>query len=231
MARHIRSDQTKPIVGVTGNHKWFSPSWWCIKLGLILAGAKPKRISIVHQYPLEQLDAIVISGGDDIHPELYGEEVDPDIYYDEARDQLESSAILYAFKHNLPMLGICRGYQLINVMAGGSLFSDIKSQRKLTSNKNQLLPKKQVQLTTASKLAQLFNTNQIKVNSLHHQAVNKIGEGFNQTGQDLDGFTQAIEHQQKNIIGVQWHPEYLLYLKSQRRLFNWLVKHSLTKST
>lgn len=237
MAQDTRSTSSKPIIGVTGNNKRFSPSWICIRLAIFLAGGKAKRISTDHLVDSSELQGLVISGGDDIHPELYGEQVDPNLYYDTARDKLEISYIEYAFAHHIPMLGICRGYQLINVVSGGSLYADISKMRKKTSNKNQLLPIKTVMIQADSLLfACLGNKSQCKVNSLHHQAINQVGDNLKIVATDKDGFIQAVESNQSlaalnnqklsHIMGVQWHPEYLWYLKSQRRLFKYLVKQA-----
>lgn len=241
MAQHTRSTSSKPVIGVTGNNKWFSPSWICIRLAIFLAGGKAKRISIDDSVDSSQLRGLVISGGDDIHPELYGESIDPNLYYDTARDKLEISYIEYAFEHHIPLLGICRGYQLINVVAGGSLYSDISKLRKKTSNKNQLLPVKTVDIQAGSLLSVcLGKKSQCKVNSLHHQAIKQVGENLKPVAYDKDGFIQAIESKKslaelKNqqlspVMGVQWHPEYLWYLKSQLGLFKCLVNQAKQKT-
>ncbi|WAJ71337.1 gamma-glutamyl-gamma-aminobutyrate hydrolase family protein [Catenovulum adriaticum] len=240
MAQNTRSTLSKPIIGVTGNNKSFSPSWICIRLAIFLAGGKAKRISTDHLVNSAQLQGLVISGGDDIHPELYGEPIDPNLYYDTARDKLEISYIEYAFANNIPMLGICRGYQLINVVAGGSLYADISKMRKKTSNKNQLLPVKTVDIQADSLLFTcLGNKNHCKVNSLHHQAIKQLGANLKAVATDKDGFIQAIESNQSlaklnhqnvsQVMGVQWHPEYLWYLKSQRGLFKRLVNQAKQK--
>ena len=222
-----KSNLSRPVIGVTGNAKRISPSWQCIRLSIFLAGGRAKRISIKTPQKQHKFAALVISGGDDIHPSLYGGEVMEKASYDRKRDALEMHYIKYALKNNKPLLGICRGYQLINVVCGGSLYPDIRPMRRKTSNKSMLLARKPVRLKADSKLAKIVGKTHLKVNSLHHQAINTLGNNLVATAFDADNFIQAIEAADNQaILGVQWHPEYLLYKKSQRRLFRWLIDTS-----
>lgn len=223
MALGVGRDQRKPRIGVTGNHRFWSPSWFCIRLAVRLAGGIPLRISVKHDQDRDSLDGLVISGGDDIHPSLYGGETMPKADYDQPRDELEHGLIQYALERGLPMLGICRGYQLINVALGGTLFADIRGQRSQTSNFGTILPRKTALLVAGSELGQWLGVEKLRINSLHHQAVDKTGEGLAVAARDLDEFVQAVENTQRNILGVQWHPEYLAYQQRQRKLFQWLV--------
>jgi len=175
-----------------------------------------------------QLDALIVSGGDDIHPTLYGEEEMPTATYDPARDELEREYIRHALQNGLPLLGICRGYQLINVVLGGTLYTDIRPLRKATSNRATVLPRKTVKLCEESIMAQILGRSELRVNSLHQQAVHRVAEKLEVAAADLDDFVQALEHSAgQSVLGVQWHPEYLFYLPSQLRLFRWLVQRAL----
>lgn len=217
----------RPRIGVTGNARSWSPSWWCTKLALKLAGAKPERISVKHQQSGEPLDGLIIGGGDDIDPEYYGGEASERDEFDPERDQLEIRWIKWALENNIPILGICRGSQLINVVHNGNLHADISALRKRTYNRPGLLPTKQVFVEKESHLYSLCGKPKLRVNSLHHQAVKDVGDGLRVAGRDLDNFIQAIEScEDKPIRGVQWHPEYLFYIPSQFRLFRWLVRSS-----
>ncbi|MER2491180.1 gamma-glutamyl-gamma-aminobutyrate hydrolase family protein [Catenovulum sediminis] len=227
MAQRTRKNLPKLKIGVTGNAKFISPSWNCIRLSLYICGARAVRISANSPRYNERFDAFIISGGDDIHPTLYGEEVTAKAQYDRKRDKLEINYIHKALENHIPILGICRGYQLINVVCGGSLYTDIRDKRRKTSNKAILRAKKPVKVNANSKLARILNCTGIKVNSLHHQAIKTLGHNLQAVAYDRDHFIQAIEHTgQKPILGVQWHPEYLVYKKTQRRLFNWLVREA-----
>ncbi|WP_207063612.1 gamma-glutamyl-gamma-aminobutyrate hydrolase family protein [Motiliproteus sp. SC1-56] len=214
----------RPRVGVTGNARRWSPSWWCTRVALSLAGANPVRISVRHQPDEQPLAALVIGGGDDISPEHYDGDINAQVRTDPSRDLLEIEWIRYALEQNIPLLGICRGAQLINVVLGGDLHQDIRDMRQLTYNRPGLLPTKQVYLAADSDLAALCRRRKLRVNSLHHQAIDSPGEGLRVVGRDLDDITQAVEcGRGRAILGVQWHPEYLFYLPSQYALFRWLL--------
>ncbi|MFN3163174.1 MAG: gamma-glutamyl-gamma-aminobutyrate hydrolase family protein [Pseudohongiellaceae bacterium] len=213
----------KFTVGVTGNSKRVSPSWICTRLALALVGARAARISVRHDPPREQLQALVIGGGDDISPEHYGHDITARVRPDPARDELEIRWIKWALEREIPMLGICRGAQLINVVLGGTLHQDIRPLRKRTRNRPGLLPTKRVDLEPDSLICTLTKSPLLRVNSLHSQAVDRVGQNLRVVGRDLDGIVQAIQATNaRPVIGVQWHPEYLFYLPKQLALFRWL---------
>jgi len=217
----------RPRVGVTGNGRRWAPSWWCTWLALRLAGAIPERISSRHSPSGEPLDALIIGGGNDIGPEHYGGDVEAKVKTDPDRDRLEIEWIHWALENKFRLLGICRGAQLINVVLGGTLHQDIRPLRKHTYNRPGLLPTKQVRLNPDSLLARVCGRAYLRVNSLHHQAIKEPGTDLRVVGRDLDQITQAVECTAvQQIIGVQWHPEYLLYLPAQFALFRWLLQRS-----
>jgi putative glutamine amidotransferase len=215
----------RPRVGVTGTARRWSPGWWCTALVLRLGGAIPERISVRHRPSGKRLDALVIGGGDDIGPEHYNGNLEAPVKADPDRDRLEIEWIRRALEDDTPLLGICRGAQLINVVLGGTLHQDIRPMRKRTYNRPGLLPTKQVRLDAKSQVAQVCGKTRLRVNSLHHQAVKEPGADVHVVGWDLDEIAQALEcSSRRRIIGVQWHPEYLFYLPSQFALFRWLLK-------
>lgn len=217
----------RPRVGVTGNARRWAPSWWCSWLALRLAGAIPRRISVRHDADGERFDALVIGGGNDIAAEHYGGEIAAPVKIDPARDALEITWIKKAIARDIPLLGICRGAQLINVVLGGNLHQDIRKLRKLTYNRPGLLPTKQVWLGSDSRLAKICGRTHLRVNSLHHQAIRDPGGNLRIVGRDLDQIVQAVEGGPDcRVLGVQWHPEYLFYLPSQFRLFRWLLSRA-----
>lgn len=190
-----------------------------------MMGGRPVRISVSHDPGDEPLAGLIIGGGDDIGPEHYGGDLSQKVRGDPDRDALEIAWIRRALVQRLPLLGICRGAQLINVVKGGSLHQDIRPMRRKTSNRPGLLPTKEVVLAENSLLAQVCAKMRLRVNSLHHQAIDRPGYGVNRVAQDRDGIVQAIEGEGEQLfIGVQWHPEYLIYLPSSMRLFRWLVR-------
>jgi len=215
----------RPRVGVTGDHRRWAPSWWCLALALRLVGARPVRISVRRPAEGETFDALVISGGNDIGPELYGGEAMPKANIDEHRDQLEVRWIEWALEKDRPVLGICRGAQLLNAVLGGALIQDVRDLRRYTSNRATLLPTKRVALSEGSRIGEICCRGHLRVNSLHHQAISNPGQGLRIVGRDRDQLCQAIEAvDSRRLLGVQWHPEYLFYLPAQLSLFRWLVR-------
>lgn len=227
MARRSQPITERPRVGITGTHKRFSPSWLFLSLAIRLAGGTPTRIHIRQRAALTDLQAVIVSGGDDIHPTLYQSEPAHEAVYDQQRDELELEHIRYARKHCLPLLGICRGHQLINVAWGGDLHQDINPLRRHTSPGRFLRPGKRVRISSSSELLQVLRKSEIRVNSLHNQAIDMVGEGLSAVAFDRDNFIQAVESiSAQPLLGVQWHPEYLFFLPSQFRIFRWLIKEA-----
>ncbi|MDO6422310.1 gamma-glutamyl-gamma-aminobutyrate hydrolase family protein [Saccharophagus degradans] len=215
---------TRPLIVVTGPGKKLKVGWWATKFILWLCGARSCYLSPTQPELLQAVDGVVIGGGDDIDPEHYGESGDAGATYDAARDSLEIAMIKAALQARVPLLGICRGAQLINVVLKGSLFQDIRPLRRKTPNKNSAFVIKKAYLQPSSQVAAILGKEVIGINSLHSQAVNKLSSELQVAAVDRDDFVQAFEHQTKPfIIGVQWHPEYLPYYSCQRNLFHALV--------
>lgn len=207
------------MIAVTGPHKRFPFAWWATRFMLRLAGLRAVYVSAHTGMPREPVQGIVIGGGDDIEPEHYGGEVHPRRRYDVERDRFEIDMIRQALESNIPMIGICRGAQLINVVSGGTLYQDIRPLRRVTPNRRSIRPIKWVDLEPDSRLLTHLRREALRVNSLHEQAIERLGEGISIVGRDRDGFVQAIEGRYGFLLGVQWHPEYLPYRAEQRRLF------------
>jgi putative glutamine amidotransferase len=172
----------------------------------------------------------ILTGGGDICALRYGE--DPhsrSTLYDPVRDAMEIEAFRVARKLRLPILGICRGQQLVNVALGGTLVQDIGTQLH-TSNQHFAAPVDvvllhQIEIEPASLLAKILGTTSTAVNSFHHQAVKDLGEGLSVSARSRDGVIEAIESPlEDRTLAVQFHPEeisrpYPLFA----RLFTWLV--------
>jgi putative glutamine amidotransferase len=146
---------------------------------------------------------------------------------DRDRDHLEFQLIDQAVKKDLPIMGICRGAQLLNVYFRGSLYQDINTFYLEDPNPSSIFPVKKINIKAGSKLAEVLGMQQIKVNALHHQAVKEPGNNIEIVGTEHNTVVQAIENvKQDYIIGVQWHPEYLPQRAEQRKLFQELVKQA-----
>lgn len=216
---------SRPLIGVTGPDKGGDRAWYFTRYAIIWAGGEPLRLTPKNSHLNEELNGIVIGGGDDIYPTLYESEVLPNSHYDKERDMFELIYIEKALKQDIPMLAICRGEQLLNTYLGGNLHQDLRKLRCLTGSRWTVLPVKTLLIEPDSRLKGLLGTTRCRINSLHSQAINQLGSGLRIVGRDLDNIVQAVEDPSRLfLIGVQWHPEYLLYLSYQRSLFRALVQ-------
>ena len=143
---------------------------------------------------------------------------------DKERDQLEFGLLHQAVESNIPVLGICRGAQLINVYFKGTLYQDISTFYYEEPNRYSIFPVKKIYIKSGSQLADILGVRELEVNALHHQAVKKAGEDIDIVAQEANKVVQGIESTAKKfVVGVQWHPEYLIQKKRQRRIFKALV--------
>ena len=215
---------SRPLIGITTSD-YKSQLAWCFDWFAVWRhGGKPLRLSPSRPLP-EHLDGLIIGGGDDIQAHLYGGEVQLDVRLDPARDELELSLLNRFIPQNTPVLGICRGAQLINVHLGGTLDPDIYTTHEGLKRRRTVLPRKTVDIVGGSQLYQLLGVTRCRVNSLHHQAVNQAGKGIKIVARDRDGLVQGIESEAHDfLIGVQWHPEWLIFNRPQQRLIRALVK-------
>ena len=165
----------------------------------------------------EQLDGLVLQGGADISPQSYGESpLDPEWAGDRVRDRYEIALFNAFLTAGKPILGICRGCQLINVAFGGTLFQDIPTQvpRALAHRDDEKYDEQlhELQIVPGTRLASLYpGVSRAMINSIHHQAVKKLGEGLvvEATGEP-DGIIEALRWSGPGFVfGMQWHPEFL----------------------
>ncbi|MGO4572272.1 gamma-glutamyl-gamma-aminobutyrate hydrolase family protein [Microvirga sp. 2TAF3] len=211
---------TRPLIGVTTSRHGGWRSYLMHRLALGRAGARAIRLVPGEQLPDVPLRGLVIGGGDDIGAEIYGGQVLPDVRVDPERDKLELHLLRAALPAQLPILGICRGSQMINVSLGGTLHTDIYQVYVQAPKMRTVLPKKRISIAPGSRLDRILRCNPCQVNALHHQSVNKLGEGLSIAAEDENGIVQAVEGQgQAFLLGVQWHPELLVWKRRQQRLF------------
>lgn len=143
---------------------------------------------------------------------------------DKDRDRLEFRLLHEAVQKGMPVLGICRGAQLINVYFKGTLHQNINTFYDEEPNRASILPVKKIFVEADSKLAKILQVKQLRVNALHKQAVKEQGQDIKIVAREVNQVVQAIESVAHNfIIGVQWHPEYLIQIKRQRRIFKALI--------
>ncbi len=162
---------------------------------------------------IARCDALLLPGGPDVDPARYGQPNRASLGIDPARDALEFSALETALALHLPVLGICRGCQLLNAAFGGTLHQDICGHSALDENTDRLHPSH----TTDPMLIALYGEDFI-VNSSHHQAVDRLGEGLRAVQWGPDGVIEAIRHERLPVFAVQWHPERLRWPTDGHRL-------------
>lgn len=147
---------------------------------------------------------------------------------DPKRDELELLLIQDALEQKKPVLGICRGMQLLNVFFKGSLHQDISGFYAEQPQVSSIFPKKRISVLPGSLLEQLLQTEKCNVNALHNQAIDKPGEDIELSAREQNtGIIQGIEHREYPfVVGVQWHPEYLIQIKRQRNIFKELIRYA-----
>jgi len=208
------------LIGLSVNHKEGTSRIADAYVNAVLkVGGTPVLIPLttneaILEEIITQIDGLILSGGGDIYSPFYGEEVHPAVDdYDLERDRYDIALVKQAAERQLPILGICRGCQLINVAFGGTLIQDIPSQvPKSIVNHNQEEAREvathSIRIISGSLLNKIVHSEQIKVNSFHHQAVKTVAPGFAAVAWTEDGVIEAIESsEEKVILGVQWHPE------------------------
>jgi len=236
--------QRRPVVGIPtqtlqslgGVSEKIPPSWVMSQryiLTLVAAGAIPVMIPLVDDDTIrgiyDELDAVFLPGGADIDPASYGKGPHPLCdKTDRDRDRVELLLARWALEEGKPVLGVCRGMQLVNVAAGGTLYQDLAEQMP-GSLKHDYFPyggapwtrdylAHPVEVKPGSRLAGLFGEGKLPVNSMHHQGVREIGEGLAATATAPDGLVEALEGTGEGyVFAVQWHPEALTDGDAQMR--------------
>ena len=227
----------KPVIGITR----------CSKLEDYVAsveasGGRPRvlEVSDSPRKVLAEIHGLVLTGGGDIDPVLYGEDRHPTVEDAEpGRDEFELDLARRAVDANLPLLAICRGAQVLNVAFGGTLVQDIPSavssdlQHTITQPKNEIAH--DVTVAPGSKLASALGSavtsaHTCRVNSRHHQSVARVGRGLEPVGTAPDGVVEAIEAPGADFcVGVQWHPENFVGSGEFRPLFDAFVARATAR--
>jgi putative glutamine amidotransferase len=175
---------------------------------LLLAGADPILKEIDNIPQLADFDGLMLTGGVDVDPALYGETRHPATEEaDPRRDAVESELLREALEMDRPVLAICRGLQILNVAEGGDLIQHIENHRQAETVRS--TPSHRIVIEPGSLLSTIAGTREMLVNSRHHQAVRTPGKGLRVTAVDPDdGTIEALERPDKRfVLAVQWHPE------------------------
>ena len=226
----------KPIIAITANYSTNDSIGTTAKIGarkqewqlladdyiysIEKAGGIPIILPVVDDVEtlkplLAKVDGLLISGGSDIDPKYYGQYMRSELgNIMPKRDKLEIELVRYAlYETNIPILGICRGCQLLNVVSGGTLHQDMSYQENILMNHACLqspkyYPVHSVQVDVRSKMAEIYESDTVDVNSYHHQAIDELGSGFKISMRAPDNTCEAIELPgERFVMAVQWHPE------------------------
>lgn len=249
----------RPVIGITGPDRGGLAAWWLTALAIRRAGGNPRRIRPSRPADVDAIDGLVLGGGADVSPRLYGQtrRSRPTRMTDRSatgwrrllgvilfplmfalrrilttkhggpapeRDALEHELFDQARERRLPVLGICRGMQLVNVALGGSLHQNLVGFYNEYPAIRSVLPRKRVDVMEATRIAGLLGAGTTWVNALHSQAIDRLAKDLVVGAIEPNGIVQAIERQGGPwLIGVQWHPEYLPQRRRQQALFAALV--------
>lgn len=215
---------SRPLIGVSVSRRSGWRIFPLVALNVWLGGGRATRWSRAADVDLDSVDGVVLGGGDDISPELYAGLTDVSARLDPCRDALERDIIARAHDAHIPLLGICRGAQMLNVARGGTLHQDAHGTFRDSLHVRTILPRKRIDLLKRTRLSRIMNTDRIRVNALHSQSVRDVGKGLRVSARDRGGMVQAVEARTDPFaVGVQWHPEHLFYLRRQRALFRALT--------
>lgn len=225
-----------PLIGISGNFRdgdcTLAQAYY---MSVLQSGCTPVVIPSYDNSQalislLDSLDGIVLSGGADIDPDYLGEEPLDCVSINPRRDLQELMLVRLAAERQIPILGICRGIQILAAALGGRLYQDIATQhdREVIAHSQTIargLPSHNVNILPDSLLFSLFGKETLAVNSFHHQAVREVPEGFRVTATAPDGIIEAMESTgHRPILGVQWHPECFILEddRSMMPIFEWL---------
>ena len=206
----------QPVIGLTANYEGIDATLRDrYYKQVIAAGGTPVIIPPVADAQvivntLEHLDGLILTGGGDHNPLWMGEEPSPRLHnINQERDAAELMITRLAFNRQIPMLGICRGIQVLNAFLGGELYQDIKPLEHLPHN-DHWAKIHTVTVRRGTLLAEILKQDTVLVNSQHHQAVDKVAPGLVLSALSEDGLVEGIEKPDaKFCLGVQWHPEWL----------------------
>jgi len=220
--RYDRGVDKPPLIGIAAGNDPKNPELFVLRWDYVrsveFAGGVPVILApsgpALHPSLLGRLDGLILTGGVDISPELYGAPAHPTVTRTSpARDEFELALLADALERDLPVLGICRGSQMLNVALGGTLIQDIPSAvPEHASHDDPERPRAaiahRVRVDAGSRLASILGRTDLEVNSFHHQAVDRLGRGLVVTARAEDGVIEGIElPSARFVVGVQWHPE------------------------
>ncbi len=235
-----------PVIGITGNFSegnlTLAPGYYTsiLKAGGIPFIIPPFENTDILISLLDSLDGLLLTGGADINPLFLKEEPVKELHnINPFRDRQELLLTRLAANRQIPILGICRGMQVMNVALGGSIYQDIHVQMegkriKHSQDMDRAFSSHTIQIEHDSLLARIMKTTSLPVNSFHHQAINEAAPGFRISARAADQVAEAIESTEyKSMLGVQWHPECFILNGDEYMmpLFEWLLQEATSFRT
>lgn len=219
----------RPLIGITRSSQKKGLAYYALQLALLLGGARGVLLQPHHPQHGLKIDGLILTGGEDVHPSFYEHALKPNYAYSLERDEMEFAWLKYAEEHNLPVLGICRGSQLINIYRKGTLHFEVHKAYEKAQYPSSLLAKifyrKRMNLQKGTLIYKIYQEDKIKVNSIHTQAIDKLGHHLVITASEGNGVVQAVEDPNRRFfLGVQYHPEYLIYSGRHRKIFREFIK-------
>ncbi len=229
-----------PIIGITAlwddqkQSLWMLPNYY---QAIEKAGGIPLILPLLEQENAENneiissllgaCDGILFTGGHDINPEIYHAENTNTRSISLARDAIELTLFQKAYEMDMPILGICRGFQLINAALGGTLYQDLPIELGTQVDHEQKAPYDRFfhSVKLENTLADLFSAAEIEVNSSHHQGVKELANSLVCCARSEDGLVEAFSAPDKNyLLAVQWHPEYGANWDSSKKIFSSFIE-------
>ena len=238
----VSSKEARSIIGITGNYDketfTLAEGYYqsVLKAGGIPCIIPPHDDTECLGDLLDELDGIIFSGGGDPNPLLFGEEPIKELHgITPERDVQELLLARMAYDRQIPMLGICKGIQMINAALGGTLYQDIHVQMegvriKHSQEQDRRYPSHTVSIMPDTVLEKLFGK-ELAVNSFHHQACRDVAPCLKVSAVSSDGVIEAVEsNEYKSVLGVQWHPETYALRNSEEMMpvFKWIVQESMS---
>ncbi len=189
-----------------------------------------EKMNLVDNY-IKTLDGLLLAGGGDVHPSFFHERIKAkNLSIKIERDRFEIALAKKALRKKLPILGICRGLQVINIVLGGTIFQDLSLRKKKTLNHKpeaviRFKKRHKVKIKEDSRLFSIVKKKEILVNTSHHQIIKDVAPSLSASAWSEDGVIEALEGKGKEfLISVQWHPEAMIKHPSSRALFRAFVK-------
>lgn len=226
----------KPIIGITKPDKKdfmaFSALWGAVKI----AGGDPIVLSPSRNpYQEAAVDGLLLGGGKDVFPGLYDHPPKKEYMYDRARDEMEIFWAEHARDEKIPALGICRGAQLMNVVCGGNLHTSVADAYENAHYPDGLFHhvfyRKNIVIKPDSLLHKILMRQNLKVNSIHKQAIAKLGDDMEVNAQESNGVIQAVALKTHPFfLGIQFHPEFLIYHQTFRILFKAFIERAAERN-